>query len=550
MNSGSESLSVQQLIERINLLEQRITRLENRGVITNQAEEPDNELNFGFSFGNKGESGLESHFGQFGLAWLGNIVLFFGITFFVSYLQAIGYKLVSPLFGLIAVAGIFLLARYLTKSNGFMSRILNLNGYILIFYIVLKLHYFSIEPLIGSEMISLLLVLIFPLIAGFIALRNKNTTLAGLALLMFAAVGVLSDKTHVILPVSLIIAITSTVMVFRLGWKRLVYLAIILAYLVQLIWLFNDPFMGHEVMIIKQHFSGYIYIFLTAAVFALVALLPEQADDNNQAFVMSSIILNGLGFTFVIALFILTFFKEAYAGITGSIALYCLTYAFILQVKTNRKIIAALFALFGFVTLSVCIYGLYGFPRAYFLLAIQSLLVVSFAIWFRSKFIVIMNSFLFLVLLMVYLSTSPIMNSMNISFSIAALATARILNWKKERLTIKTEYIRNFYLLVAFFMVLFMLYHLVADQYITISWAAAAMVYFVLSLVLKNVKYRYLALATMFAAAFYLFIIDLARIEMVFRVLALLVLAVVSIGLSFYYTKKQKLKSENLDIDL
>ncbi|MEZ5147021.1 MAG: hypothetical protein R2759_08055 [Bacteroidales bacterium] len=265
---------------------------------------------------------------------------------------------------------------------------------------------------------------------------------------------------------------------------------------------------------------------------------------------MSSIILNGLGFTFVIALFILTFFKEAYAGITGSIALYCLTYAFILQVKTNRKIIAALFALFGFVTLSVCIYGLYGFPRAYFLLAIQSLLVVSFAIWFRSKFIVIMNSFLFLVLLMVYLSTSPIMNSMNISFSIAALATARILNWKKERLTIKTEYIRNFYLLVAFFMVLFMLYHLVADQYITISWAAAAMVYFVLSLVLKNVKYRYLALATMFAAAFYLFIIDLARIEMVFRVLALLVLAVVSIGLSFYYTKKQKLKSENLDIDL
>ena len=99
-------------------------------------------------------------------------------------------------------------------------------------------------------------------------------------------------------------------------------------------------------------------------------------------------------------------------------------------------------------------------------------------------------------------------------------------------------------------MVLFMLYHLVADQYITISWAAAAMVYFVLSLVLKNVKYRYLALATMFAAAFYLFIIDLARIEMVFRVLALLVLAVVSIGLSFYYTKKQKLKSENLDIDL
>jgi len=146
---------------------------------------------------------------------------------------------------------------------------------------------------------------------------------------------------------------------------------------------------------------------------------------------------------------------------------------------------------------------------------------------------------------MVYLSTSDLGNGMNISFTIVALATARILNWKKERLTIQTEFIRNFYLIITFLMVLFTLYHLIPNQYITLSWTVAAVLYFVFSMVLRNVKYRYMALATMIAAALFLFIIDLARIGLVYRVIALLFLALISIGLSLYYTKKLKPKTED-----
>jgi len=49
-----------------------------------------------------------------------------------------------------------------------------------------------------------------------------------------------------------------------------------------------------------------------------------------------------------------------------------------------------------------------------------------------------------------------------------------------------------------------------------------------------------MALGTMICAAFYLFIIDLASIEIVYRVLALLLLAVVSIGISIYYSNRVK----------
>jgi membrane protein implicated in regulation of membrane protease activity len=61
---------------------------------------------------------------------------------------------------------------------------------------------------------------------------------------------------------------------------------------------------------------------------------------------------------------------------------------------------------------------------------------------------------------------------------------------------------------------------------------------------MHNKKYRYLALATMVATALYLFIVDLARVEIVFRVVAFLFLAILSIVLSLYYTKRRNKKPE------
>jgi hypothetical protein len=205
---------------------------------------------------------------------------------------------------------------------------------------------------------------------------------------------------------------------------------------------------------------------------------------------------------------------------------------------------ASLYALYGFVALSVTVYGIYGFPKAYFLLSLQSLLVVIMALWFRSRVIVVMNTGLFLILLVTYLSTSTSVNSVNISFALVALITARTLNWKKQMLRIKTELLRNTYLVTGFIMVLYALYRLVPGPYVTLSWTCAAILYFVLSFAIHNIKYRYLALATMVATALYLFIVDLARVEIIFRVVAFLFLAVLSIVLSLYYTRRRNKKTE------
>jgi uncharacterized membrane protein len=89
-------------------------------------------------------------------------------------------------------------------------------------------------------------------------------------------------------------------------------------------------------------------------------------------------------------------------------------------------------------------------------------------------------------------------------------------------------------------MMLLALYHAVPKHFITLSWTLAALLYFGLSFLLKNVKYRYMALGNMICAALYLFLVDLAKIEIIYRVLALLFLSAISIGISMYYSNRIK----------
>jgi hypothetical protein len=539
----SEIFSGKELADRIRDLELRVAQLENNVVLSKtrivraEPEEAREELpDLGFS-----SAAIESKFGEFGLAWLGNLVLLFGIIFLVQYFQTSGLRIVAPVFGYFSVAGLFGVSWYLRDSNRNLAKIFSLNGYVLLFFITLQLHYFTKEPLLSNAYGGLFLLLSVTVFQGIMAIRKNSQGLAGLALLMTAVTAIASDMTHVMLPLTVIIAATAAYLMYRFSWWRLMIFSIFLVYTTNLIWLVHNPIMGHHFEILKIHDAGFIYLFVAAAIYSLVALIKER-ESFTANMALTTIILNGLGFSSMVTFFVLAFFKTDYIMLFASIAIFCMIYSVILQKFSSWKVMASLYALYGFVALSVTVYGIYNFPKAYFLLSIQSLLVVIMALWFRSRVIVIMNTGLFIILLITYLMTSHSVNSANISFALVALVTARTLNWKKQLLQIKTEMLRNTNLIIGFFMVLYALYRLVPGSYVTLSWSAAAILYWVLSFAIHNIKYRYLALATMAATALYLFIVDLARVEIIFRVVAFLALAVLSIVLSLYYTKRRNRK--------
>ena len=161
------------------------------------------------------------------------------------------------------------------------------------------------------------------------------------------------------------------------------------------------------------------------------------------------------------------------------------------------------------------------------------------ALWFRSKILIVSNAIIFLFIILFYISTSPSITGVNFSLAIVAILSARILNWKRERLTLTTENLRNLYLVVAFIFTLYALKNAVPENLVTLSWTAAAAVYFVMSQIFRNVKYRYMAIATMLVAIAYLFMVDFARLDLIYRVAAFLFLGLIALAISLFYSRSK-----------
>jgi hypothetical protein len=373
----------------------------------------------------------------------------------------------------------------------------------------------------------------------YLALRDKSQTFGALSVLFALSTGIVSNSTHFMLFMIMLTGAGSVFYYYRFKWEALLVLTIILAYISFFIWFLGNPVMGDAIKVMTEHKSGIIYFFGLGAIFSGV-LLFRNRDLASTEFLMVVTFVNGILFTILLTFIVTGLFSKKYVGLFTVISCCCLGYSIFLHSRSDWNFGSAFYSLYGFMAMSISLYGFFGFPEVFLLLSVQSLVVVSFALWFRNRLIIIMNSLLFLTILVIYLSTSKSANGVNFSFALISLISARIINWKRSRLQIETDLIRNLYMIEGFFMMLFALFHAVPKQFITLSWTIAALLYFLIGLILKNVKYRYLALGTMICAAIYLFIIDLAKIEILFRILALLFLSAISLGISMYYTNHNK----------
>lgn len=490
------------------------------------------------------EKSIEFRMGEYGMAWLGNVVLLFGITFLVQYLQNSGQQLLSVCCGFLAVASIYTSAWFTRKAFAYLSALLSHNGHILLFYMTLLLHFAHGQPLISNPFLGVALLTFVPSVLFYKAFRQKSQLLAGMSLIMFLTTGILGNSIGLVTGFAAMATVLVMFLYKRFGWIRLVFLFVFLVYLIHLNGLLNNPLGGNTPELVASPGAEKIWLIVSGFVFSLLALIPKKENVSDD-FIITTIVWNGLGFTFLLVLMVVNYFLESYVPLMSVISLFCLGYAVLLQAKSPLKIAASMYALYGFLAMSVAFYGLLLFPKAYTLLVIQSLLVVSMALWFRSRFIVVMNSLLFILLFALYMSDKSNLNSIDFAFMLVAFITARVLNWKKERLNIKTELIRNIYLIIGFAMTLISFYHAFPKPYITASWILAALLFFLMSRLINNIKYRWLAISALMASAVKLIFIDLKQIDIGVRVLMFLVLAAISITISIIYTRFLTRKKES-----
>jgi len=487
--------------------------------------------------------GIESTIGEYGFAWISSIILMFFVVFLMVLVQKSSGSLAATVSGLAATAGVYLLTLLLRKRfPGQVDRI-HTGILLLLYYISLRLHFFTGDPLIKSLPLSLC-ILAIPVVIQFVyALKRKSQFLTGIGLMMLTGAGLFSGVTGVIMFAGTVTTGLSITLLWRNNWSQQVYFALFVVYLSHLIWLFSDPVAGHALFIRESAGINLFFLFTYGILFSIGSILLHK-KELPVSFSISVTIWNALLFSMILVLEVAVFYKTSYMLIFAMIAVCSLGYSSILQLAGKHPFITAFYACISFIAISITIYGYAGLPLSYLFLALQSLLVVSVALWFRSRIIVWVNILLFTGMLLFYLVKSPSLDSVNFTFVIVALLTARFMFWKKERLQIKTEALRNIYLLAAFLMTLIALYKAVPGKFITLSWVGAAAVYFIFSILIRNIKYRYLAIGILIVAIVHLFLIDLKNMDIGFRVVALLIVAVISLVGSLYYTNLKGKKTD------
>ncbi|MBK5194340.1 MAG: hypothetical protein JJE07_14295, partial [Flavobacteriaceae bacterium] len=355
---------IQHLKDRINLMEASLDIRrwkKNQNITSNEElEDDDFELNFAV----KSDDSIEFRVGEYGMAWLGNIVLLFGISFLVQYLLNSGYPIFSALIGFVSVAGIYAGSHFTRTSYSYLSKLFAFNGHLLLFYMAVRLHFFEAEPLVRSETLGLSILIVTLAVLFYLSYRRNSQLMAGMVLIMILISGIISNSIQIMSAMTCIAAILAILLYYRYGWLKLVFIFISLIYLSHLNWLLNNPLMGNNPEFIKSPGTAYLYFIVTGFVFSSLALIPKKENISND-FIITSIVWNGLGFSFLLALIVFTYLTTNYVPVFGAIAVLCLAYSFLLQSHSSLKITASMYALYGFLAMSVSFYGILGLPKAY-----------------------------------------------------------------------------------------------------------------------------------------------------------------------------------------
>jgi hypothetical protein len=322
------------------------------------------------------------------------------------------------------------------------------------------------------------------------------------------------------------------------GWKLLIIAGIVFAYATHVLWVMNNPILGGTVGLISPSMYSMAALLVYAVIFALGTLYRGSGiAEDEWVGGQSSLNLAGCYLLFLF-ISIARFTPDlSVLHLIASVTFLALAVLFWLQEKSRYS--TFLYAMTGYAALSVAIVDQFSMPDYFVWLGWQSIIVVSTAVWFRSRFIIVANFIIFLVVFVAYLFIAGTLSAVSLNFGVIALLSARILSWQKQRLELRTEKMRNAYLGSAFFIFPYALYHSVPEGYVSLSWLGVALFYYIVSVVLKNKKYRWMALMTLVLIVAYVIIVDLVKLEPTFRILSFVVLGLVLLMVSVVYSKKK-----------
>ncbi|MFA6596474.1 MAG: DUF2339 domain-containing protein [Ignavibacteriaceae bacterium] len=545
MNDLSDKSTHGEVIEFLKRLDLRLTAVENVLHVEPQAAETvvnieQNTISelIEENFQLEEEEQLENRIGQFWFAKTGIIVLAIGIGFLLTFPYENLPSFLPSLFGCFLALVIGAISIYLRKNYEFISGYFLGGSLVLLYFSILRLYFFSPEQTILNTELEVGLLTFVVLVCFFISLKRKSIYLTGISIALGFTTALVSDSTIIILAYGIVLAVASIIISLKTKWFYLVLYTAVLAYLTHLLWFLNNPFVGRSLAFSSLPEINLFFILLYVVVYSLGIFLKEPQPSETLSEIITSVgnSIVGYGLFLLITLTHASSLNPLFHFIAFLVFLLLSTQFW---TKRRSKYSTFFYAMTAYLALSVAIILQFNIPDYFIWLCWQSIVVVSTAVWFRSKFIIVANFGIYLAIFFAFLAFGGKVDLVSISFGIVALLSARILNWKKERLELKTEQMRNAYLVAALLIIPYALYNTMPSGFVSLSWIVVSILYYLFSLLLKIEKYRWMSLATLLLTVVYVFIIGITSSDWTYKIVSFIVLGVVLLSLSIIYSKKK-----------
>jgi hypothetical protein len=522
-----------ELAEKVRRLEARLAVVEERlqlGDANGTAETPaatglpgmDEEMEFKLG---------QEWFSRVGIAALG-----LGVAFTLS----LPFRDLPPafpsLFGYILAAGLFALAGRCPRPLELISGHLRATAMALAYFASLRLCFFGAVHALSADSAAGGLVLTLTAAVNLaIGLRRKSPWLCGLALFTGYATALAVGSPAFALSLVALFSLAAVAASAVLGRPAPILVGMPLGYAAYLAWAMNNPFMGRPIQPVA-HPPWAPGILLVCMVFFAAGLRRSMRGDRESTLANAGFLLNALAGYGLFFLHTLAASDSWFAGDQVAAFATLLGLA-VLLVRDRGGVGSFVYAMTGFLALSFAIIKVAELPGVFAWLSVQSVIVVATAIWLRSRFMIVANFLIYIAITACYVAVARSEHGISLGFGLVALVTARLLGWQQERLALRTELMRNAYLIAAFLIFPYGLYHIVPGAWIGLAWVGAALVYYLLATLLGNRKYRLMGHATLLLTALYLAIAGISRLEPLFRNLSFLVLGTVLLIASLIFTR-------------
>jgi len=490
---------------------------------------------------------LEFVVGQNWLASVGILVLTFGV----------GFALLLPMAGLPswipsliggAVAGVLLLLSFRWHAMfELVAGYFRGAGMALLYFSVLRLFFFGAQHTLAIDSLAGPLLLSAVVIANIAAaLSRRSAWLLAIALFTgFVTVLAVGAPWFVFIGTAVLLTVGAWAVVER-EWPWLPLFLIPAGTLTHLLWMMNRPWQGRPMELLARPTAGVFFVLGYVVINAMGTFLRHDHSDEEPSTILAVLLNCGAGY----ALFVLATMAAAPAVFGPAhlaAAAVFLGLALAFYRREASQIATFFYAMTGYLALSVALAKLIPVPTLFIWLSAQSLLVVATALWFRSKLIVFGNFFIFLGIVAAYVAVAENESGISVGFGIVALLTARILRWQQDRLALKTELMRNAYLASAFLVFPYSLYHLVERSFVSVAWVGVAVAYYVMNLVVRSPKYRWMGHLTLLLTALYMIVVGIFQLAPAYRIASFLLLGTVLLVVSLVFTLVRTRRREAME---